>query len=917
MPLDADRWKRVDALLQSALELPPERRGGFLRRACAGDESLAAEVESLLTCHRQAGDFLQAPAINVVAHDIAASDAHEFEESPARDVIPHYRILEHLGSGGMGSVWLAERSDGRFQRRVAVKFINLAVIGPGSADRFRREGAILGRLAHPHIAELIDAGVTVTAEPYLVLEYVEGQPIDQYCDAHALAIDARITLFLDVLSAVGHAHANLIVHRDIKPSNVLVRNDGQVKLLDFGIAKLLAGDENPAAESTITLEGGGVLTPRFAAPEQLTDGPITTATDVYVLGVLLYVLLTGRHPAGTAARSPAQLLKAVVEDEARPPSTAIASTDAEVADTRATAPDKLRRRLRGDLDTIVGKALKKKPSERYASVAALADDLQRYLKHEPIGARPDTFSYRAGKFVRRNRAAVALVSLAVLAIAAGIAGTLMQARTARRQRDFAFRELSRAEAINELNQIVLGEGYQSPATIDRAERILAQQREATVADRVEILITLGRSADLSKDGGAQSHRLLQEAYQLSRGVPDPGARAKAACALAGDVSYGADPARSEALVREGLDGLPHQPEFALDRVACLRVGGAVSRAKGAASEAISRLQLAQQVLQEAPIPSWRLDFLTSLDLGNALRLAGRLREASIQFEHIAARLTAQGRGDTGAAASVYYSWGVTLSQLGRPSEAERLIHRAIVRDSGGENAPDALPWQLISHARALRDLGRLDEAAAQAERGYATSLKNGDQVRVNQALLLRASIYRLGGDLTHAHDMLAELESRVRTLPRGNIVFASLLSEKALDAQARGDIGSAFDFVNQAVAIAHASAKAGQQGADLIPTLLTDRSNIERQLNRTDTALADATQALSEIQEAAQPGTFSVFTGRAYLALGHALQAQGKNNEALTNFRLAAEHLQKSLGVDHSETHAAQQLAAAVHPAAR
>jgi eukaryotic-like serine/threonine-protein kinase len=918
MALDADRWKLVDALLQSALERAPERREEFLQRACGADEALAAEVRSLLTCHRQSTGFLQVPAIQVAAQDMTIAERGESPEARTGDVIPHYRILEPIGSGGMGSVWLAERSDGRFERRVAVKFIKLAVIGSASADRFRREGAILGKLAHPHIAELIDAGVTANAEPYLILEYVEGQPIDQYCDGHALSIDARITLFFDVLSAVAHAHANLIVHRDIKPSNVLVSTDGRVKLLDFGIAKLLAGDEHSAAASTITLEGGGVLTPRFAAPEQLTDGVITTATDVYALGVLLYLLLTGRHPAGNAPRSPAQLLKAVVEDETRPPSTAISSADADVAATRATAPDRLRRQLRGDLDTIVGKALKKTPDERYASVTALAEDLRRYLTHQPIGARPDTFSYRARKFARRNRTAIGLVSIAVLAIIAGLVGTLMEARTARRQRDFAFRQLSRAEAINELNLVVLGEGYQSPEMIDRAERILAQQQEATLADRVEILITLGTTANLSNDGGAQSHRLLEEAYQLSRKQPEPGARAKAACALAGDVSYGADPARSEALVREGLDALPRQAEFALDRVSCLRIGGAVSRAKGAANEAISRLQLAQQVLKEAPIPSWRLDFLTSLDLGNALRLAGRLREASRQFEQIAARLTAQGRGDTGAAASVYYSWGVTLSQLGRPLEAERLIHRAIVRDSGSEDAPDALPWQLISHAVTLRDLGRLDEAAAQAERGYDKSLANGDQVRVNQALLLRASIYRLRGDLARAEAMLNELEPRLRrSLPAGHIFFASLLSEQSRLAEARGDVSTAFDRVNQALAIANASAKAGQQGADIVPTLLTYRSETERQLGRTGDALADATEALARIRDSAQPGTFSVLAGRAYLALGRGMQSQGKNNEALTNFRLAAEQLQSSLGADHSETHAAQESVAAVHAAAR
>jgi serine/threonine protein kinase len=910
MPLEADRWKLVEDLLQSALAMPPERRDAFLQQACAGDESLAAEVTSLLTSYRQAGDFLLAPAIEVAAQAIAVTDASRFAQSLATEVIPHYRILKHLGSGGMGSVWLAERSDGRFERQVAVKFINFAMIGPGGAERFRREGTILGRLAHPHIAELIDAGVTDTSQPFLILEFVEGRPIDEYCDEHALGIDARIRLFLDVLNAVSHAHANLVVHRDIKPSNVLVRNDGQVKLLDFGIAKLLTGDEHPAVASTISLEGGA-LTPRFAAPEQLMGGAITTATDVYALGVVLYMLLAGRHPTGEASDSPAQLLKALVEGETRPPSTVISPDDSELAAARGTAPDTLRRQLRGDLDTIANKALKKNPAERYASVAAFADDLRRYLEHEPIRARPDTFSYRAGKFARRNRTAVALVSLAVVAIAAGVVGTLAQARTARRQRDLAFRELSRAEAINELNQTVLSEGYQSPEMIDGAERILVQQQEAPIADRVEILITLGRSADISKDGGAQSHRLLQEAYQLSRGVTDAGARAKAACALAGEVSYGADAARSEALVREGLAALPQQPEFALDRVFCLQIGGAVSRASGAAAEAIARLQLAQQVLNESPIPSWRLDFLTSLDLGNSLRLAGRLRDASIQFEQIAARLTLQGRGDTAAAASVYYSWGVTVGQLGRPSEAERLIHRAIVKESGGEDAPDALPWHLISHAAPLRDLGRLDEAASQAERGYEGSIKNGDQPRANQALLLRASIYRLRGDLARAQDMLAELQPRLqRSVPPGHIFFGSLRAEQSRLARSRGDLGAALDLVNQALTIATASAKAGKQGADIIPTLLAERSETERQLGRMEDARADASQSLRQIQDAAQPGTSSMFAGRAYLALGRVLQAQGHTNEALTNFQLAAKEFRNSLGVDHSETRAAQQLAA-------
>lgn len=434
--MNAERWKLVDDLLQSALQVPPEQRDEFLQKACAGDSALVEEIKSLLTSHRKAGDFLQTPAKDVVARTMAVSEVEEPPESLVGQVVSQYRILKMLGSGGMGSVWLAERSDGRFERQVAIKFLNLAMMGQGSAQRFRREGSILGKLVHSHIAELIDAGLTSKGEPYLVLEYVGGEPIDKYCDAQKLNVDARISLFLDVMSAVSHAHANLIVHRDIKPSNVLVRNDGQVKLLDFGIAKLLADEGNPASATLLTLEGGGVLTPRFASPEQVTEGAITTATDVYALGVLFYLLLTGQHPAGSGPHTPAQLVKAIVDKEPPRPSDVILSADPDVWEKRATPPDKLHRQLRGDLDTIVGKALKKNPNERYASVTALADDLRRYLRHEPISARPDTFAYRAVKFVRRNRKSVLLTTSALVVVITSLSAGLY---VANREREIAER----------------------------------------------------------------------------------------------------------------------------------------------------------------------------------------------------------------------------------------------------------------------------------------------------------------------------------------------------------------------------------------------------------------------------------------------------------------------------------------------
>ena len=420
--LSPERWEEVSPYLDQVLSLPEEERSAWMEAFRAQNPGLADLIQELLQEHRALAQaqFLEHPPVQTNS-----------DSSLAGQVIGAYTLISPIGQGGMGSVWLAERNDGRFKRRVAVKFLHFSVAAHG-VERFKREGRILGQLAHSHIAELIDAGVAGNGEPYLVLENVEGEPIDAYCDHHKLDLHARIKLFLDVVDAVAHAHANLIVHRDIKPSNVLVRSDGQVKLLDFGIAKLLADDNNPVA-TKLTAEGGAALTPLFAAPEQVTGGAVTTATDVYALGVLLYLLLTGRHPAGDETHSAAQLVKAIVETEPPRASQAIATADPQAAEMRGAAIEKLRRQLGGDLDTILGKALKKNPHERYASVTAFGEDLERYLKHEPISARPDRFAYRAVKFVRRNRSVVALTVLAFAAIIGGSGVSIYQARIAQRR----------------------------------------------------------------------------------------------------------------------------------------------------------------------------------------------------------------------------------------------------------------------------------------------------------------------------------------------------------------------------------------------------------------------------------------------------------------------------------------------------
>jgi eukaryotic-like serine/threonine-protein kinase len=468
--LTPERWLEVSPYLDHVLSLPEDERDAWLNSFHSEKPELAELLRSLLDEHR------------------AAARDHFLENAPSPldpnsslqgQKVGPYTLVSPIGQGGMGSVWLAERSDGRFERRVAIKFLHFSVAVQGGVERFKREGRILGQLSHPHIAELVDAGLTSKAEPYLVLEYVDGHPIHEYCDRNTLDVDARVRLFLNVLSAVGQAHANLIVHRDLKPSNVLVRSDGEVKLLDFGIAKLLADEATPGAATQLTLDGGSAMTPLFAAPEQVTGGPVTTATDVYALGSLLYLLLTGKHPAGSL-HAPSDLVKAIVETEPPRASDVIGSGEEQVAAKRAVTPDKLQRQLRGDLDTILAKALKKSPTERYSSVTALADDLRRYLKHEPISARPDTLTYRMRKFVRRNRLsfAAAVLGISLILSASGIA--IYQRRIAE-QRFQEVRKLAHTFVFNLHDEIAKLEGS-------------TKAREMMVGTALEYLDNLARNS---------------------------------------------------------------------------------------------------------------------------------------------------------------------------------------------------------------------------------------------------------------------------------------------------------------------------------------------------------------------------------------------------------------------------------------
>jgi eukaryotic-like serine/threonine-protein kinase len=916
--MSSERWERTKQLLEEALRLPPEQRSGFLEPACGTDVELRSEVESLIAAHQEAGSRFLTPAAELFKVTTSASPT----PIPLDEVIGPYRLIEQLGRGGMGVVYKAE--DTRLHRFVALKFPNSALVDRVGVERFRREGTILARLTHPHIAHLIDAGVSTLGQPYLVMEHVHGEHIDRYSDALSLTIEARIRIFLDVLAAVSHAHANLIVHRDIKPSNVLVTPGGQVKLLDFGIAKLLEDDTELGPPTVLTREGGWVLTPEYAAPEQVTGEPVTTTTDVYSLGVLLYVLLSGQHPCGDGAHSPAELLKAVADaeparlsDSVIPTRTRRSAETVERAARRGTTEDKLRRTLRGDLDIIVARALKKRPQERYASAVALSDDLRRHLQHEPISARADTLAYRAAKFVRRNRTVVSLAALAIVALGVGLVVAVTQrlraedsARAASEQRDFALRQLSRAEAINDLNSFLLSDAAPSgkPFTVGKllaqAEHIVERQYGETDENRVEMLIAIGRQYQ-TYDEDEKARKLLAKAHELAEKTPDHALRGKAACALANAIGRAGEFERAEKLISAALNDIPDQPQFLLQRVFCLLRASAVAREAGHVQLGVERAYAAQRLVKQKPFASATLDLQLAMALAEAYRTAGRFREADVASQEATAKLQALGRDETETAGTLFNNWALVVNNLGRPLEAEQLYRRAIAITSADGTEQSVSPMLLNNLARTLRELSRLSEAADYAERAYAKAQRAHDEIVVNQALAVRFLTYFEQADVTHSTQVLSELEERWRRMmPPGHIAFAGQWLYEALLAMKRGDREAAIAKADRAVALAEAN----PESLTYLPNFLLRRAEVNLKFQRFNEAKADAERAVA-IEQRGFSEEFSSHLGSAYLMLARSLHAQGKVEDAQVAATRALKHLEPSLGASHPQTQLARTIA--------
>jgi eukaryotic-like serine/threonine-protein kinase len=481
-----DRAQRVAEIVEAALERELSEWPSFFEESCGDDEMLRAEVESLLGYQKEATDFMEAPAYQSNA-DLLAEESGALKTG---ELFAEYKILSLLGEGGMGEVYLAE--DAKLGRKVALKLVKSG-FGRGNLIRhFRREERILAGLTHPNIARLYGGAVTPDGVPYFVMEYVKGERLDHYCDARKLKIPERLQLFRKICSAVSYAHQHLVIHRDLKPANIRVTAEGEPKLLDFGIAKLVDPQTESIGEPTITLQS--VMTPEYASPEQARGEEVTTASDIYSLGVVLYELLTGQRPYRIKSRRPEELAHAISAEEPPRPSTAVTKQNQSSVILNP-------RSLRGDLDNIVLMAMRKEPSRRYASVAQFSEDIRRHVEGLPVVARKDTVGYRSAKFIRRHRLGVTAATFVVLAIVTGLVVALWEAQNARHQRDVAQRERLKAQRINTFLQDMLGSVAPEMKGIDvkvadllneasnRAKTELVRQPDVMA----DVLMTLGRT----------------------------------------------------------------------------------------------------------------------------------------------------------------------------------------------------------------------------------------------------------------------------------------------------------------------------------------------------------------------------------------------------------------------------------------
>jgi tetratricopeptide (TPR) repeat protein len=878
-------WAEIEPYLDQALELSGAERAEFVARIRTNQPDIADTLTELLADSDalKAKEFLEQPVMVAT------------ESSLAGQQVGAYTIASLIGRGGMGEVWLAARSDGRFEGKVAIKFLNSYAASPVGLDRFRREGRMLARLAHPHIARLIDAGVTGDGRPYLVLDYVAGERIDEYCRTHSLGIEARVRLLLDVLSALAHAHGNLVVHRDIKPSNVLVTEGGVAKLLDFGIAKLLTADTDTEAVSAPTRLEDSALTPDFAAPEQMLGEPATTATDVYQVGVLMFVLLAGRLPLATAATTRADRIKAALEGE---------PLRLSAAAERASRPA-----LRGDLDAIVAKALRRLPQERYATAAGLADDLKRYLGHEPVSARANLLGYRVKKFAQRYRTAVIGTSAAILALIATTAFALLQMREAQTQRDQSQAQAKRAEMQAEFVALMMSTVGQKPVTaeqlLDAGVRLLDQHYTGDRRFRVKSMLNLGaRYGELGLE--KKEFALFQGADGIARELNDPSLMARTQCALGQTEIDLGHMDQAVARVAAGQLALSRMtdpdPLFVED---CTEAQADLTDAKG---DPRAATQIAEKALAMMEQANETRDIRYSDLLG---RIADYYKEAGDThrgFDYVVRALEAaenNGFGDTDGAMTAEHNLASTLMGFGEVKEACAREARLVSRlESTGRTVITAMA---VLNGSCFLRLGDAAQALRWYDRGLSAALSENEASLQMHARATRAGAlialkrYAETGAELDKVDALAKQDIPSGRVPatRARIARAELLLAQGRTEDARRNMDSLLTTLR--------APTSGER--NMLARALQCSVRIALAQRRYGVAADLADESLRETERRARDPAKSADVGASWLLLAQAKEGLMDRPAAQEAASHAVTSLTSSLGVDNALTSAAAALA--------
>ncbi len=770
-----ERQRRALEVLEELLELAPEHHQVFLASACGDDDELRDAVEALAAADSDAAATGDTPLLSSL-----------LEPGLTGHQLGPWRIGEQLGRGGMATVYAGERADGTYQQHVAVKVIRLGADDADFLRRFEDERRILAHLEHPNVARVMDGGSTADGRPYLVMELVDGAPIDEWCDQHQLSVGERLQLLISVCRAVEHAHRNLVVHRDLKPANILVTDDGVPKLLDFGIAKVL----DPDGPTEHTRTGLRALTPSYASPEQIAgDSAVTTASDVYSLGVLAFRILVGQLPYDLPDTRPATLERVICQLPPQRASSAAATASPEVAALRGTTPRTLARMVRGDLDTILAVALEKRPTARYPSVEALRADLERHLEGRPVRARRPSIPYRLGRWTRRYRWAVVTAAVVALVIAGGVAATLWQARR-------ATREAAKVEATNAflLSMLAAPNPRESGSEVTVAEILgdasarLDRDRGLDPALAAALRRTLTRTylgLGLYDEAETQAHHALEAA----RATLDRLEIARSQVALGAVLTAQRDLESAEPILREAIATLDPGSTAAAEAHDNLAV--LLSRS-GREPEAIPEFRTAIDGYRARGIDDVRL--ATALnDLGVAFGRRGELATAE-PLHREAYRMMHDAYGDShpGTAEALANLAGA-VDAAGRHQEAEPLYREAVTIQTRleGEDHPEVIALT-TSQAFNLLLLGRLEDAEATAVRATATA----DRVLTKDHPLSAYAHAILGQVLLAEHRFGAAephlrlaVEARRRSLPQGHWLTASAETAlgEALDGLGRDD----------------------------------------------------------------------------------------------------------------------------------